>query len=185
MNTIARSCSSAAAITSSSRTDPPGLNDGGRPCRRHGVQTIAEREERVRRRDRSAQQLGARARRFHAGQMDGIHAAHLSGANRQRPIGGRENHRVRLDVCADAPRKSQRLPFLRRRLPFRHDLQLTIGQRVRRLGHAVAALLDDGANERSDIAIDLRNLAEVRRHHPQVWLGGQDARARLRRRRAR
>ena len=63
------------------------------------------------------------ARRLHHGDLHGVDAAHLSGADCQRAIRGGEDHRVRLDVRADPPRETQRRPFLGRRLPLRDDLR--------------------------------------------------------------
>ena len=114
MNTIARPCSSAAAITSASRTDPPGCTTAvapaaataSRPSRngKNASDAATDPVERVR----------PERRRLHPRDLHRVDAAHLPGADRQRPIRGREDDRVRLDVRADAPREAQRLPLRRR-----------------------------------------------------------------------
>ena len=53
VNTMAMSCSSAAAITSASRTLPPGWMTARMPYLRRDVQVVAERQEGIRGHDRT------------------------------------------------------------------------------------------------------------------------------------
>ena len=72
MRTIAISCSSAAAMTSSSRTEPPGCTTA-RARSGADIQTVSKREEGVRANDRPFQvQVTALD-----GEPGGVHAAHL------------------------------------------------------------------------------------------------------------
>ena len=70
---------------------------------------------------------GPRPRAFITRHLHRVDAAHLAGADRQRPIGRREDHGVRLHVRAHAPREPQRLPTPRRRLPLGHHPQSSDG----------------------------------------------------------
>ena len=100
-----------------------------RPSRRRRRRRPARRgteEECVRRATDPSSASRTDRLRFHPGDLHRIDAAHLPGADRERPIRGGEDHRVRFDVRADAPRKSQRLPLVGGRLPLRHDTQLAL-----------------------------------------------------------
>ena len=111
VKTIARPCSSAAAITSASRTDPPGCTTAVAPAGRDGIESVAEREERVGRRDRSAAATDAR-------RDAAFTTATLTASTRlicpapiasvRRRIG--EDDGVRLHVRADRARRSAALP---------------------------------------------------------------------------
>ena len=150
------------------------MNDCGRTGGCHGVEAVAERKERVRRRHGSAQEFRAGARRLHPGELHGVHAAHLTRTNRQRSIGGGEDHGVRFHVRADPPGEAKRLPFRRGGLPLRHDSQLAVRPAEGRLGHAISGLLHHGPDQRPDIAILCRYPLEIEGDHPQVRLGGED-----------
>ena len=63
VNTIAIPCSSAAAITSASRIEPPGCTTARRAGGDHRVQPVAEREERIGRHDRPGQHVAVAAER--------------------------------------------------------------------------------------------------------------------------
>ncbi len=80
VNTIAMPCSSAAAITSSSRIEPPGWITAVMPACGGVVDAVAEREEGIRghhrARDREARMLG-----LDRGDARGVDAAHLAGAD--------------------------------------------------------------------------------------------------------
>ena len=113
VNTIARPCSSAAAITSCVAHRAPRLHHGGGAGRRHRVEAVAERKERVRRGDRSLERVdGPAASAF-------IRATFTASTRLICPApmasvrsAAGEDHGVRLHVRADAPREPQRLPFL-------------------------------------------------------------------------
>ena len=88
--------SSAAAITSASRTDPPGCTTAVAPASatrrgRRGTGRTRPRPPPTRERFR---------RCLHHRDFDRIDAAHLARADRQRPIGAGEDHRVRFHVRA-------------------------------------------------------------------------------------
>ena len=101
--TIAIPCSSAAAITSSSRIDPPGCDDRGDPGLRGDVDAVAEREEGIRRHRRAA-----RAARGPSGSRSGPSPRGSSGRRRSRAccVGGRVDDRVRLHVPATRARRT-------------------------------------------------------------------------------
>ena len=101
-------------MTSASRTDPPGCTTAVAPASatasrpsRNGKNASDAATEPCERRP---------AARLHHRDLHGVDAAHLPGADRQRAIGRREDHRVRLHVRAHAPGEAQRRPLLRRRL---------------------------------------------------------------------
>ena len=117
VNTIAIPCSSAAAITSASRTEPPGCTTAvapaaataSRPSRNGKNASDAATDPRS---DPAAARCGLHHRHLHR-----VDAAHLPGADRERPVRAGEDDRVRLHVRADAPGEAQRLPFARPSAP--------------------------------------------------------------------
>ena len=119
VNTIARPCSSAAAITSArAPSRPAGRRRSRRRRRPRRGRRGTERTRPTRRPIRPADRRLGRSRAFITATLHRIHAAHLTGADRQRPLRVGEDHRVRLHVRADAPGEPQRLPLLRGRLPL-------------------------------------------------------------------
>ena len=83
VNSIAMPCSSAAAITSASRIEPPGWITAVMPWLGGHVDAVAEREEGVRGHHRAAH-LELRRPRLDGGDAAGIDAAHLAGADADR-----------------------------------------------------------------------------------------------------
>ena len=67
------------------------LHDGGRAGGRDGIEAVAEREECVRRGDRSRRARRADASAFIRRDLHRIDAAHLPGADGERPIRGGED----------------------------------------------------------------------------------------------
>ena len=120
VNTIAMPRSSAAAITSSSRTLPPGWMTAAAPGVGDDVEAVAEREERVGRDDR-AREVEPRVRRLRRGDPRRVDAAHLTRADPERHAAAAVDDRVRLDELRDAPREHQVGELERRRRPLRHD----------------------------------------------------------------
>ena len=114
VKTIAMPRSSAAAMTSSSRIEPPGWITARDAELRGGVEAVAEREERVgghhAARDRELC-IGAfiAAMRVETTRLD------LAGADADRPAVLREHDRVRLDELADPPGEEQVRELGRRR----------------------------------------------------------------------
>ena len=126
VKTIARPCSSAAAITSSSCTDPPGWTTAVAPAA-----ATASRPSRNGKNASDAatdplQHVRAGRAGLHPRHVHRIDAAHLTRADRQRAVGAGEDHGVRLHVRADPPREAQRLPLLGGRLPLRHHAQIAV-----------------------------------------------------------
>ena len=70
-------------MTSASRTEPPGCTTAVAPAAGDRVEPVAKREERVGR--RRPTRAGDR-RAFMTRRLDGIDAAHLPGADRQRRV---------------------------------------------------------------------------------------------------
>ena len=164
---MARPRSSAAAITSASLTDPPGCTTAVAPA-----SATASRPSRNGKNASDATTLPFERsrRRLHHRDLDRVDAAHLPGADRQRPVRAGEDDRVRLHVRAHAPREPQRRPLLRRRLPFGHDADgrsvgpLGVGSRelgvdgrrpwISRLRHPIRFLVQHAAEERAHLGAD-------------------------------
>jgi hypothetical protein len=105
VNTIAMPCSSAAAITSSSRTEPPGCT---MPAPRFGrlVHAVPEGEERVGAQRRPPVSCPAGAPCGTA-RNAGVHARHLTRADADRGAVACEHDRVRLHAGHRAPGEDQ------------------------------------------------------------------------------
>ena len=161
VNTIARPCSSAAAMTSASFTDPPGCTTAVAPAA-----ASASRPSRNGKNASEATTLpGDAAAGLHHRDLHRVDAAHLAGADRERPIRPGEEDRVRLDVRADAPGEAQRLPLLGGRLALRDDPQRLAGRRrprLARLDDAVALLDEHAAEDRAQLDAGPRGVAEGR-----------------------
>ena len=116
-----------------------GLNDRRGAGLRDRVKAVPEREERVGRRNRTLQSR----RSFHHRHLDRIDSAHLPGANRECPVRGGEDDRVRLDVRAHAPGKAQRRPLVRSGLTFGYDpYDMDLSRRSPRRGRRRAGIAD-------------------------------------------
>ena len=108
VKTMAMPCSSAAAMTSSSRIEPPGWMTAVAPASTADEQAVGEGEEGVGRDDRAlGQRLGkarclGRVERLAGGDARGIDAAHLAGADADRGAVLGIDDGVRLDVLGDA-----------------------------------------------------------------------------------
>ena len=99
VKTIASLCSSAAAITSSSFTEPPGWMTAVAPALRDLVDAVAEREEGV----GGDHRARGRELRLQGGEARGVDAAHLARAHADRLPAVRVDDRVRLHVLAHGP----------------------------------------------------------------------------------
>ena len=140
MNTIATPCSSAAAITSSSRTLPPGWMTAVAPAC-----TTTSRPSRKGKNASEATAEPARAEpgvlRLDGGNAGAVHPAHLSRPNAQRLTIGAEDNGIGLHEFCHAPGKQQVLKLLLGRFRFGHHFQLRAGdvKRIRRLHQQSAA----------------------------------------------
>ena len=108
---IAAPAAFTAAITSSSRFEPPGWISAAMPGVERDRRAVGEREERVAREHRAgrvvAELAGLLERDPHR-----VDAAHLAGADADRLQALREHDRVRAHVLADAPGEQQVAPLL-------------------------------------------------------------------------
>ena len=107
VNTMAMPCSSAAAMTSSSRMLPPGWIDGRDAAFGDDVDAVAEREEGIR-----GQRPSRRASRpaffaLSAAMRARIHAAHLPGADAEGHAVAREHDGVGLHELGHVPGEQQ------------------------------------------------------------------------------
>ena len=114
---MAMPCSSAALITSSSRTEPPGWITAVAPASMATSKPVGERKERVRRHHRA---FGRRLReaglqrgvlRLARGDARGIDPAHLAGADADGGAVLGIDDGVRFDVLGDAEREAQVAQF--------------------------------------------------------------------------
>ena len=166
-------CSSAAAITSASRIEPPGCTTAVAPAA-----ATASRPSRNGKNasdaatDPCSRICGARRAGLHDGHLHRIDAAHLARADRQRAIRAGEDHGVRLHVRADAPREAQRRHSSGRRLPLGHHLQTSGRGSVHgraRLAHHVARLHEHGAENRPQLERRRRRAPRSRRPPRACW----------------
>ena len=143
------------------------MNHAGRARIDHHVEAVTEREERVRRHDRTGQgQAGVlRLDRGDAGRVD---AAHLAGAHAQGHVVATEDDGVRFDILGHAPREHQVLQLLRRRLQFRDHFQVA-DQHVFRVGRLHQQAATDALEVHGIDAIAQRNFQQA-----HVLLGRQD-----------
>ena len=172
VKTMASPCSSAAAMTSASRTDPPGCTTAVAPAFATRVEPVPEREERVGRRDGSGERAGAGLHDRHVHCVD---AAHLARAHRNRAIRSGEDHGVRFHVGAHAPREPQRGPLRGCRRALRHDLRIvSLRPGLARLDDLIALLQQHAAEERPALfdqcGVGCGRRGEVDGHDPQVRL---------------
>ena len=133
--TIARPCSSAAAITSASRTDPPGCTTAVAPA----AATASRPSRNGKNASEAATDPCSDPRRLHHRHLHRVHAAHLARADRQRRSALGEDHGVRLHVRAHAPGEPQRLPLVGGRPPPGHHAEAVRRRRRRRPATAAAA----------------------------------------------
>ena len=110
MKTIAAPACATAAITSSSRREPPGWTIGSRPRR---ARSAARRRTGRTRRRRAPRRVGSwpNSARLLDRDPDGVDAAHLAGADPDRLQVLHEHDRVRGDVLAHAPREDEVAPL--------------------------------------------------------------------------
>ena len=114
---------SAAAITSSSRTEPPGWTTARTPRVDQHLQAVGEREERVRRRHRAG---GPVARAGHR-EPRGVDPVDLAHADADRGAVGGEQDRVGLDRADRPPGERQVGQHLRRTPPTRRPAATSTG----------------------------------------------------------
>ena len=111
VNTIAMPCSSAAAITSSSRIEPPGWITAVMPAGRGLIDAVAEREERVPGHHRAPHfqicMLG-----LDAGNARAVDAAHLAGTDADGHVVTAVDDGIGLDELGHPPGEQQILHFL-------------------------------------------------------------------------
>ena len=152
------------------------LNDRCRTSSSHGIKTITEREERIRRRDRTLENCRHVCRlpsgRLHGGDLHGIHAAHLAGADCQRAKRVGEDHGVRLHMRHHPPGKSQRLPFFSSGVAFGHHLEAVCRPRHVRFDDVISLLNQQGAEDRAVLVA--AECSEVGLQHAQVGLLRED-----------
>ena len=163
VNTMAMPCSSAAAMTSSSRTEPPGWITAGDPGRGSGVEAVAEREERVAR----TGPAGGTARRSFGGDAGRVESVLLAGADAERLEVLGVDDGVAADGGTDLPRELEVAPLVVARRRRRDDPPC-----VGASGDRVGLLHEQSAVDRADVEGQCR--CGVGRHHPQVLLRGEE-----------
>ena len=133
------SCSSAAAMTSASRTEPPGCTIARTPGLGRLIDAVAEGEVRVRS-EHGAGRRVAGERRLVRGEEGRVHARHLPGADPDRRAVTRQHDRVRLDRRHRAPREQQVAVLVVGRLALGHQRPpCVVDDRWRALLHQHAA----------------------------------------------
>jgi len=117
------SCSSAAAMTSGSRIDPPGCTTAAMPA--------SAATSRPSRKGKNASEATTAPRRetlaFWMPIRGRVDATHLARPDPERPVGGGVDDRVRLHQAHHRPRELERVPLLLARRPPRDDLRLPHG----------------------------------------------------------
>ena len=108
---IAAPAAFTAAITSSSRFEPPGWIERGHARVERELRAVGEREERVAREHRAGRVVAELARLLER-DPHRVDAAHLAGADPDRLQALREHDRVRAHVLAHAPGEQQVAPLL-------------------------------------------------------------------------
>ena len=164
VKTIAIPSLFAAAITSASRTEPPGWitavapalpassTPSGKGKNASDATTLPCKSQPVR-------------RRLDHRNLHGIHAAHLARADADRLPFARKHDRIRFHVLANFPRKEQRARFRRRRRALRHHLQIRIAS-VRAGPLPAPACRPKCVSDRSSS----RRLAARHFQQPQIFL---------------
>ena len=168
---MAMPCSSAAAITSSSRSEPPGSTMATAPAlaasstpSRNGKNAS----------DARTDPASGDPRLLHR-DPHRVDARHLAGTDAQRPAPGAEHDGVRLDVLGDPPGEIQIRELGRRRRALGHHLRLDGGRRLH-----VAALHQQATRHAAQVerasarALAIGSGHEIIRQQPQVLLAGQD-----------
>ena len=159
---------SAASTTSWSRIEPPGWMIAVTPASTRELRAVGEREERVGG-QRGAEQRGAGLAGLLDREADGVHAAHLAGADADRGEVVGQHDRVGADVLADLPGEEHLAPLGLGGLALGDDLHL------RAVLEAHVAVLDEqAAHDALDVAlgdVDAAPLAVLEDAH--VRLGGE------------
>ena len=176
VKTMARPFSSAAAMTSSSRIEPPGWMTAVAPASAAASSAVGEREESIRRDDRALGERRAladrrgRVSRFERGDARRIDAAHLARADADGGAALGVDDGVRLDVLGDHESKLEIGEFVPSGRALGDDLQLGGSK------HAVVARLhEEAAGERADDEALLARIGQpARGQQAQVLLGRKD-----------
>ena len=165
---MAISCSSAAAMTSSSRIEPARLNDGRNTVLGSGVNAVTEREKRIRRHDRALDRQ-ALILRLDGRNLGRIDPAHLAGADADGHAVSAEHDRIRFDELGDLPCECQVGELLLVRCTLRDDLEIIRFDRagVRALYEQATRNLLELESARQD------RCARAEFEHPNVFLGQQ------------
>ena len=145
VKTMAMPRSSAALMTSASRTEPPGWIAAVAPASAAAIRPSGKRKERLAG-DHRALEVEPRLARLPDRDPRAVDARHLAGADAERLLAPAVDDRVGFHVLADLPAENHRVPLLGGRLaPGHHPEARAVAERP------VAVLHEHAADDRADL----------------------------------